>query len=76
MPNNTTWRTQKSTAIPEKSTVLKLQYSSDWDEFRVAIFVNGVRKEGASYYTTDQADADGTLVHMVKEVENEKPQQA
>lgn len=43
----------------------KLFFNSDWDEFVVQLWINGVHQAGADYHTDDRQDAKDTMKHMV-----------
>jgi hypothetical protein len=42
----------------------KLYRDSDYDEYRVRLYVNGVLQLAADYFTNDKADAQFTMLAM------------
>lgn len=61
------WRTQRSKALPTLHVTLKLQYNSDEQEYRVAVFIKNILNEDQTYYTLDVDDAETTMTMMIKE---------
>jgi hypothetical protein len=46
--------------------VVFIRYCNEWDEYRVALKVDGVLTPEATYYTDDSEDAKGTANLMLE----------
>lgn len=44
----------------------RIGYNRELNEYTVRLYVNGVRQQGADYYTDDKEDAEGTALAMVE----------
>ena len=54
--------------IEADNSTAKVYRDSDWNEYRVKFFIDGVHQVDADYHTDDKADAISTAESIVKQL--------
>ena len=52
---------------------VRVTYSSDWQEYRARLSIDGHPQESADYFTDDKGDAIGTAQHMAEHASRNNP---
>jgi hypothetical protein len=54
-----------------KTVYLRMKFNRNWNEWIIAVYINGKYNEMQSYYTDDKEDAIGTMFQMKKQYANQ-----
>jgi hypothetical protein len=58
------YRTHSTVRRADSRVTVKIQWSSEWQEYRCRLNIDGCEQEGADYFTDDLQDAQATAASM------------